>query len=160
MALDPLLKAAELIRHQLDYYDCTGNLSGLHGESLPLGARILLVASDYEALQQGLISHDKQSPEQAINTITSGSNTRYDPIVVEVFRELMSHVSSYGHVVPEFLVTSAQLYDGMLLTRDVITINGMLLLPKDTRLSAERVREIQEFERTAGEQLTIYTHSI
>lgn len=160
MALDPLLKAAELIRHHLDHYDGVGNSSGLRRESLPLGARILLVASDYDALQQGLISHDQQSPEQALNTIASGSNTRYDPIVVDVFRELMSHVSSYAYVDTEFLVTSAQLYEGMLLTRDVVTSNGMLLLLKDTKLSAERVREIQEFERTADERLTLYTHSI
>ena len=160
MALDPLLKASELIRHHLDHYDGVGNSSGLRGEYLPLGARILLVASDYDALQQGLISHDKQSPEQALDMIVSGSNTRYDPIVVDIFRELMSHVSSYGHVETEFLVTSAQLYEGMLLTRDVVTGNGMLLLLKDSALNAEHIREIQEFERTEGEQLTIYTHSI
>lgn len=160
MALDPLLTVSELIRHHLDHYDGVGNSSGLRGTSLPLGARILLVASDYVALQQGLISHDKQSPEQALNMIVSGSNTRYDPMVVDVFRELMSHADSYGHVETEFLVTSAQLYDGMLLTRDVVTGNGMLLLLKDTKLSAKRIREIQEFEKTAGEQLIFYAHSI
>jgi hypothetical protein len=48
----------------------------------------------------------------------------------------------------------------MLLTRDVVTGNGMLLLLKDTALSAGRMREIREFERTSGEQLTIYTRSI
>ena len=160
MALDPLLKATELIRHHLDHYDGAGNASGLSGENLPLGARILLVASDYDALQQGLISHEKQSPAQALSMIASGRNTRYDPIVVDVFRELMSHVSSYGQVETEFLVTSAQLNEGMLLTRDVVTGSGMLLLLKDTTLNAERIHEIREFERTEGEQLTIYTHSI
>ena len=160
MALDPLLKASELIRNHLDHYNGVGNSSGLRGESLPLGARILLVASDYDALQQGLIVHGKQSAEQALNMIVSGSNASYDPVVVDVFRELMSNISSYGQVEAEFLVSSAQLHEGMLLTRDVITGNGMLLLLKDTALSAGRIREIREFERTSGEQLTIYTHSI
>jgi hypothetical protein len=107
-----------------------------------------------------LISHEKQSPAQALSMIASGRNTRYDPIVVDVFRELMSHVSSYGQVETEFLVTSAQLNEGMLLTRDVVTGRGMWLLLKDTTLNAERIHEIREFERTEGEQLTIYTHSI
>jgi response regulator RpfG family c-di-GMP phosphodiesterase len=160
MALDPLLKASELIRYHREHYDGVGNASGLRGEGLPLGARILLVASDYDALQQGLIIHDKESPEQALNTIVSGRNTRYDSIVVDVLRELVSHVSSYDHVETEFLMTSAQLYKGMLLTRDVLTGDGMLLLLKDSALNAEHIREIREFERTAGEQLTIYTHSI
>lgn len=159
MALDPLLQASELIRHHPDHYDGVGNSSGLRGESLPLGARILLVASDYDALQQGLISQGKLSPEQALDMIVSGSNSRYDPVVVDVFRELMSQAGSYGHVETEFLVTSAQLNEGMLLTRDVVTSNEMLLLLKNTALSAGRIREIREFEQTEGEHLTIYTHS-
>jgi response regulator RpfG family c-di-GMP phosphodiesterase len=160
MALDPLQQAAKIIRYHLDHYDGVGNFSGLRGESLPLGARILLVASHYDALQQGLISHGPQSPEQALNTIVSGSDTHYDPIVVDVFREMMSHVSNYARVESEFLVTSAQLYEGMLLTRDVVTDNGMLLLLKDSKLSVEYIRKIREFERASGEQLTIYSHSI
>ncbi|HEX5338685.1 MAG TPA: HD domain-containing phosphohydrolase [Gallionella sp.] len=160
MALDPLLTAAELIRHHREHYDGVGNSSGLRGESLPLGSRILLVASDYDALQQGLISAQNLSPEQAVEMISGGSNTRYDPIVVDVFREMMAHASRDEHVESEFLVTSAQLHEGMLLTRDVVTMNGMLLLLKNTTLDAERIHEIHEFERAEGVQLTIYTHSI
>lgn len=160
MALDPLRKASELIRYHLDQYDGVGNPSGLSGENLPLGARILLVACDYDALQQGLVVHGKQTPEQALNTINRGSKTRYDPAVVNVFREMMSHVTSYGYAETGFLASSDQLYEGMLLTRDVVTGEGMLLLLKDSTLNTEHIREIREFEQTAGEHLTIYTHSI
>ena len=69
MALDPLLQAAKLIRYHREHYDGVGNSSGLRGESLPLGARILLVASDYDALQQGLISRDK---------LITGAGARHD----------------------------------------------------------------------------------
>lgn len=160
MALDPLAKAAELIRHHREYYDGAGNASGLRREQIPLGARILLVASDYDALQQGLIAHDKLSPEHVIEMIANGSNKRYDPAVVDVFRELMSRISNHVNITTEFLVTSAQLHEGMLLTRDVVTGNGMLLLLKDSTLNAQHIREIREFERGSGEHLTIYTRSI
>jgi response regulator RpfG family c-di-GMP phosphodiesterase len=160
MALEPLAQAAELIRHHREHYSGAGNASGLRGENLPVGSRILLVASDYDALQQGLISPNKLSPQQALDMIVSGSNTRYDPIVVEVFQELMSHVGNYAAVETEFLVTSAQLHEGMLLTRDIIFDNGMLLLMKGSILNAEHIREIREFEKSSGEQLVIYTHSI
>jgi len=160
MALDPLLKAAELIRHHRDHYDGTGNASGLRGQMLPLGARILLVASDYDALQQGLIGPDKLSPGQALDMIVSGRNVRYDPAVVDAFRELMSHAANHAPVSSEFVVASAQLHEGMLLTHDVVSKDGMLLLLKDTTLNAERIREIREFERTTGEHLNIFTHSI
>lgn len=160
MALDPLLKAAELIQHYQEHYNGDGNASGLHGELIPLGARILRVASDYDELQQGLISHDKLSPDQALKTIISARNSRYDPIIVDTFSELMSHTSSYGSVATEFLVTSAQLHAEMLLTRDVLTHNGMLLLLKNTSLNIGHIQAIRQYELTSGEQLTIYTHSI
>ena len=57
-------------------------------------------------------------------------------------------------------MTSAQLHEGMLLTRDVVTTNGMLLLLKNTTLNAEHILEIRELERSEGVQLPIYTHSI
>ena len=160
MALDPLLPAAELIRHHREFYDGAGNPSGLRGERLPLGARILLVASDYDAMQQGLITHDKLSQEQVLNMIVSGSNTRYDPLVLEVFREQMAHAGNQANIATEFLVSSAQLHEGMLLTRDVVTGSGILLLLKDSTLSDERIREIRAYEQSAGEQLAIYTHTI
>lgn len=160
LALDPLREAAELIRHHLDNYDGQGNHSGLSGDNLPLGARILHVASDYDALQQGLISHDKQSPEQALNTIRNGKNMHYDPNVVDAFCEMMLHAGSYSRVVTEFQVSSSQLYEGMLLARDAVTDNGTLLLLSDSQLNAGHIRQIREFEQSSGEMLTIYTNSI
>ena len=160
MALDPLSEASALIRCHRDLYDGVGNTSGLRGEKLPLGARILLVASDFDALQQGLISNDKLSPEQALDMIVSGRNKRYDPVVVDVFRELMSDAASYGRVETEFQATSPQLHEGMLLKQDVMTNGGMLLLMKGTLLNADHIREIREYEQATSEQLTIYTHSI
>lgn len=160
MALEPLAGASNLIRCHREHYDGAGNSSGLRGESLPLGARILLVASDFDALQQGLISPDKLTHEQALEMIVSSRGTRYDPIVVDVFRELISRAGGYGNVEPGFHVTSAQLHDGMLLTDDVVTRDGMLLMMKGALLTAEHIREIREYEQAAGELLTIHTRTI
>lgn len=160
MALDPLLGASKVIRHHREHFDGTGNPSGLSGEKLPLGSRILLVASDYDALQQGLVSRDKLSPEQALDMIAGKSGTVYDPNVVDVLRQLMPHLSKEAGIETEFLLTSSQLHEGMRLTRDVVSVNGMLLLLKDTTLNAERILEIRDLEQTEGVQLPIYTHSI
>jgi response regulator RpfG family c-di-GMP phosphodiesterase len=160
MALDPLLAVSELIRHHREHYSGAGNVSALQGEALQLGARILLVASDFVALQQGLLSRDKLSPEQALNMIVSGSNTRYDPSVVEVFRNIMSHLGHFAPVAREFSLSSTQLRDGMLLAQDVLTADGMLLLLKDTTLSAHHIRELREYEQSSGERLSLYTRTI
>jgi response regulator RpfG family c-di-GMP phosphodiesterase len=160
MALPPLADAAQLIRYHREHYSGNGNTSGLHGSAIPLGARILLVASDYESLQEGLIAHDKLPPVQALDMIDNGRGTRYDPTVVDVLHRLAAHDGPHGHVDTEFQLTSGQLREGMLLTRDIVTGNGMLLLLKNSTLSAEHIREIREFEEAAGEQVMVYTHSV
>ena len=160
MALAPLADAAQLIRYHREYYDGVGNSSGLRVSAIPLGARILLVASDYVSLQEGLIGRDRLAPNQALNMIVNGRSTHYDPAVVDVFRELVANVGHHGHVETEFQLASGQLREGIRLTRDIVTNNGMLLLLKDSTLNAEYIREIREFEQTAGEHLTIHTHSI
>ncbi len=158
MALTPLSDAAQLIRHHREHYN--ENSSGLGASAIPLGARILLVASDYESLQEGLFESDHLGPGEALDMIIKGRGTRYDPAVVDVLRELVAHEGPHAHIGAEFQLTSSQLREGMLLTRDIETSNGMLLLLKDSTLSAEYIRKIQEFEQAAGKPLTIYTHSI
>jgi len=155
MALAPLADAAQLIRYHREHYGGAGNPS-----AIPLGARILLVASDYVSLQEDLIGRDKPAPGQALDMIVNGRGTRYDPAVIDVLHELVAHDGQHSQVGTEFQLTSGQLREGMLLTRDIVTSNGMLLLLKDSALSAEHIREIREFEQAAGEQITIYTHSI
>ncbi|WP_435628540.1 HD domain-containing phosphohydrolase [Candidatus Ferrigenium straubiae] len=158
MALAPLADAAQLIRHHREHYN--GNSSGLGASAIPLGARILLVASDYESLQEGLIESDHLGPGEALDMVIKGRGTRYDPQVVDMLRELVAHEGPHAHVGSEFQLASSQLREGMLITRDIETSNGMLLLLKDSTLNAEYIRKIQEFEQAAGKPLTIYTHSV
>ncbi|HEX5364537.1 MAG TPA: HD domain-containing phosphohydrolase [Gallionella sp.] len=158
MALEPLAQVSELIRHHREHYDGVGNRSNVRGNDIPLGARILLVASDYDALQEGLLGQDKLTPNQALDTIVKGGGMRYDPNVVDVFREVVGQSVQQGRVEAEFQVSSSQLHEGMLLTRDVLSRDGMLLLLKDTMLNAGHLREIREFESSTGESLTIFTH--
>lgn len=160
MALDPLAQVAELIRHHREHYDGVGNRSGLRGEDIPLGARILLVASDYDALQEGMLGHGAMTPDQALEAIVKGGGLSYDPRVVDAFREMLAHAMQPGRIEAEFGVSSTQLHEGMLLTHDVVTRDGMLLLLKDTVLNAGHIREINEFETSSGERLAIYTRSL
>ena len=160
MALDELVGAAKLIHCHHEHFNGLGYPSRLSGSNIPLGARILLVASDYDALQTGLMGSTKLSPADALKTIVNARSTRYDPAVVDVFKEVAGSTHMSAHVVKEFLVTSAQLREGLLLTRDVETRDGMLLLMKNTALNAEQIKQIRDFERTDGHPLTIYTHSM
>lgn len=160
MGLAPLADAARLIRCHREHYDGVGNSLGLRGATIPLGARILLVAGDYESLQSGLIERDKLTPAQALRRIVDGRGTSYDPEVVDVFSEMVANVGEAAKLEAEFQLSSDQLHEGLLLTQDVVSSNGMPLLLKDTVLNAAHIREIKEFEMAEGEQVAIFTRSI
>lgn len=159
MALDPLRQAAEIIRHHRESYDGTGNPSGLRGAQLPIGSRILSVASDFEGLQLGLVAHSSLSPEQALDVIIHSRN-RYDPNIVNALRSLAPLAKPPAAPATEYLVTANQLRAGVSLRQDIVTSSGVLLLLKDTVLGMDQIEDIQNYERTTGEQLTIYTSSI
>lgn len=161
MGLAPLADAAQLIRCHREHYDGVGNSLGLQASAIPLGARILLVASDFESLQSGLIEHDMLTPVQALNTIINGRGIYYDPEVVDVFSEMVANVGqAAAHIETEFQLSCDQLHEGMLLTRDVVSGKGIPLLLKDTVLNAAHIREIKDFEMSEGEQLAIFTRTI
>lgn len=160
MALDELEGAARLIRHHQEYFDGSGYPSGLSGSDVPLGARILLVASDYDALQTGLMGSEKLSSADALKIVVNASGTRYDPAVVNAFKSVAGNISMPGQPVKEFLVASTQLREGLLLTRDIETRDGMLLLVKNTALSVEQIKQIRDFEKIDGQRLAIYTNSV
>jgi response regulator RpfG family c-di-GMP phosphodiesterase len=160
MGLAPLAEAAQLIRCHREHYDGVGNPLGLRAASIPTGARILLVASDYVSLQSGLIERNRLTPAQALDMIVYGRGTHYDPAVVDVFSQIVGNVSEASHLESEFQLSSDQLHEGVLLARDVVSRSGMPLLLKDTVLTMAHIREIKEFESTEGEQLDIYTRSI
>lgn len=160
MALDELVGAAKLIQCHHEHFDGLGFPSGLKAYSIPLGARILLVCSDYEALQAGLMNAEKMSADKALEMISSAHGTRYDPAVIDSLKAAIDTTYMPEHAEQEFLIKSNQLREGLLLTRDIVSSDGMLLLMQNTVLNAALIRQIQEFEKMDGLPLTIYTHSM
>ena len=51
-----MVHVSEIIRHHHERYDGQGFPDGLEGDGIPLGARILAVAEDYDELQQGWLA--------------------------------------------------------------------------------------------------------
>lgn len=160
MALDELVGAAKLIQCHHEHFDGLGYPYGLKARNIPLGARILLVCSDFEDLQAGLMNAEKLSADNAFRMISSAHGTRYDPDVIDALKVVMKSTYMPEHVEREFLVKSNQLREGLLLTRDIESGDGMLLLMKGTVLNMTLIRQVQEFEKMDGHPLAIYTHSM
>ncbi len=71
------------IKYHCERWDGTGIPEGLKGEDIPLPARIIGVAKDFEGLlSQGMETGKELTTREAIDQITANAGTRYDPDVV------------------------------------------------------------------------------
>ena len=72
-----------IVRHHHENWDGTGYPDGLHGEQIPIGARILSVVDCFDALTSDRPYRRAFSVEKAIAIIRERSGVMYDPKVVE-----------------------------------------------------------------------------
>lgn len=158
MALEQLQGAAKLIRSHHERFDGLGYPDKLAGLNIPLGARILALANDYDAVQLGTILNKHLTVAEATHFITEGRGNRYDPAVVDAFLGKAQVADEAVALESGVQINSAQLTPGMVLSKDLIGRSGNLLLSKDYVLDALLINQIQNFERLEQEQFVIHVY--
>jgi len=157
IALDDLQPAANAVRSHHERFDGKGFPDGLAGEAIPLEARILAVANDYDGLQHGVISQRRLSMSEALQCVQDQAGQRYDPWVVNALLQVLGRAGHESR--PERVVVPTELMPGMTLSRDLVTPDGMLLLAANSSLEAGLIRRIQAFLGQAGHRpLQVYVH--
>jgi HD-GYP domain-containing protein (c-di-GMP phosphodiesterase class II) len=91
VAAVPFLAGTDrLVRHHHEYWDGSGYPDGLKGDEIPLGSRILAIASDFDAMISERPYHPTAlDSEEALNQVRRDSGTKYDPAVVDAFLDVM-----------------------------------------------------------------------
>ena len=148
MALSELAQAARLVRSHHERFDGKGYPDGLAGEQIPLGARIVAVANDYDGLQIGTLAARKRTAREALELLEAGRGRSYDPGVLDLFLEVVAE--SERNDLKEVGLSVARLMPGMILSRDLVTRQGYLLLATDFVLTAGIIRQIQEYASQEG----------
>ena len=156
ISLEPLNDAAILIRSHHERYDGKGFPDGLSADKIPLGARILALANDFDALQIGTLSSQQFSRNQAIDFIKNNRGKRYDPNVVDAFIELVCTEENTEQNENDLCIKSAALKKGMILSRDLVTKDGLLLLSKEYILDEKLIKRIQYQEKILDYDFDIY----
>jgi response regulator RpfG family c-di-GMP phosphodiesterase len=156
MPLDDLRGAATILRSQLERFDGEGSPDGLSGFNIPIGARILSIASDYDNLQIGTLVQRQLRSDEALPLILQARGKRYDPQIVNVFQEIISGKST--EMRHDIIIDARSLLPGMVISRDLLNHEGFLLLSAENKLNERLIRQIIDFETAGGAKLTIYIH--
>ncbi|HEX5126672.1 MAG TPA: HD domain-containing phosphohydrolase, partial [Rhodocyclaceae bacterium] len=127
MSLSDMRGVAAIIRSHHERWDGKGFPDGLSGLAIPVGARVLALANDYDALQIGTLSAKKLSADEAKQYVLEGRNFRYDPAVTDAFGQLVGRAPP-PKPIAERRVSGTQAEPGMVLTRDLYSPDGVLLL--------------------------------
>ena len=154
MALDQLKGAAQLIRSHRERFDGMGYPDRQVGFGIPLGARILALANDYDTAVTGTAFAKPLKQAEALLFIQDGKGKRYDPAVVDNLMNMMGKGGGAGITHDprmEMTLRSGQLKPGMVLSRDLVTATGEMLLSKEYTLNEQLIEQIMGFETNVSE---------
>jgi response regulator RpfG family c-di-GMP phosphodiesterase len=157
MPLGELKGAIEIIGAQLERHDGIGFPNRLSDKNIPLGARILAVASEFESLQCGMHAQRSMDAQHALAAVVQGSGRRFDPAVVDALMILLgsrSKEEEQRDKTVEISVKTLGLKPGMVLSRDLVTPSGMLMLTTGHVLDDGVIRKIYDFEKSSNLELT------
>jgi response regulator RpfG family c-di-GMP phosphodiesterase len=154
MPLTQLQTVAKFIRSQHERYDGNGFPDGLEGAEIPLGSRVLAPIIDYETLLAGTLAERRFSPEDAAASIRRGAGSRYDGKVVDALLEVLKEPIEEDR--EDRCISALELAAGMVLSRDLVSPHGTLLLAAGYTFDARVVRQVREYAHREGAKLTLH----
>lgn len=161
MAVEELRPAGRLLRAQHERYDGLGYPEGLKADEIPLAARILAVANDYDGLLTGTNEHDGSVQSSPLNYIKNWQGKRYDPNVVNSLVAVLDSDSlgamrSSKLVLREIGLKPDMLEAGMVLSRDLVSKDGSLMLAEGYTLDEELILILRRSAAIDDPDLLIY----
>ncbi len=114
------------------------SMTGPVEDAIPLGARALHIALDYDTLNSS-----GKTNLQAVQTLKNRTN-EYDPHIVKIMLEIVKSETDY--VIETINIKN--LVSGMKLAEDVISVGGMLLVAKGQPVSLVLKERLRNFSRS------------
>jgi len=154
MPLEELKEVAKIVRSHHERFDGQGFPDGLEGQGIAIGARILSVVNDYDGLQIGSLAEKRLGSEEAKAMIVQSRGKRYDPQVADAFVKLLGGLAQ--EIARERSISHADLKVGMVLSRDLVSRDGLLLLSADFILDMRLIKQIQDYARRENHAIPTY----
>jgi diguanylate cyclase (GGDEF)-like protein/putative nucleotidyltransferase with HDIG domain len=150
---------APLILCHHERWDGKGYPTGLRGESIPLGARILSVVDYFDALMTERPYHKAMSQDAALAVLEQESGKALDPVVVSTFIEMLPRLNALAANFEEHAVRRLSLEDATLDTGQPAT--GLTPEPvkqnvfEDIALAHREIYALYEIAQAMGTSLGV-----
>lgn len=137
-------KVALILKHIYENFDGTGFPDGKKSWEIPLGSRILRVVSDYYDIMKKESNSDK-----AMDKIVVDVKRLYDFNVVAFFDQYLAETNTDGSK-REIPTDMSELYEGLTLSRNIVTKAGFVLLGRQTVLNEENLQKLRIANKKDG----------
>lgn len=154
---DDMQTVATLIRSHHERYDGQGYPDGLAGQDIPLGARILAVSDAYDDLLTGHLVSERLTPAEARTMMERGRGNQFDPDVMDTFSTLFAPTVTVAEQQTAVLLRPEELEEGMVMARDFLSPQGVLLLASERVLTDDLISRIRLFEKRSGRSILLAT---
>lgn len=145
-SIDDLREAGILIRHHHEWVNGSGYPDRLKGDEIPLGSKIIAVADAVDRLASFGKNSERSDFINAFEIVLGGRETKYDPAVLDAARPVIKELRKRVYKLigaDEDEIPPDRLEPGMMLSRDLRSGTGVLIMPKSTILDEEKIGYLQ-----------------
>jgi putative nucleotidyltransferase with HDIG domain len=139
--IEDLREAGLLVRSHHEWYNGKGFPDGLKAESIPLCARIISIADSFDRM----LHYEMHSADSALQQIRTMLSAQFDATLFSALEKASREFSS-STALPENAMevelTTKDLTPGMILSRDVRTGTGLLMLRKSSILNTKNIETL------------------
>ena len=155
--VDGLAGVARIVRHHHEHVDGSGYPDGLVGDEIPLGARIIRVIDAYDRLTKGGVRKGAEE-KLALDSMDRQVGRQFDGHVFNALLDVLEERRDAYDAATEKKVPLSELQEGMVLSRDLRTRNGILLVPKDEPIKPSYLEKIRNFAAIYPTDPYAYVH--
>ncbi len=145
-SIEDLREAGILIRHHHESYNGKGFPDRLRGDNIPLGSRIIAMADAVDKAIGKL--YGDNAIQVALKSVKEGLGGSFDPALYKAIKASVEEI--YAKVLVKTDVVELELHPnnlkaGMVISRDVHSGTGLLLLSKGLQLNEKNVEAIRRY---------------